>query len=200
MTEPPAAIPSEAQSPFDTGGESSTERTEPPIAEQVPLSPISPPWELFQTTLDRLTAMFEARLHHDKTKDEAFERLYSELDSLRRNDASQRLKPLYLDLILLFDRIEQICAAQTDPAITDLLGTIRDELLEILYRRDVAPISSAGTAFDSSLQQAIGTEPAASTAENNAVARVVRRGFRYEERILRPEEVVVKRYRQETRT
>ena len=82
---------------------------------------------------------------------------------------------------------------------TAFLGTIRDELLEVLYRRDVAPIHHASMTFDSSVQQAIGTEPAASAEDNNLVARVIRRGFRHGERVLRPEEVIVKRYRQEVK-
>jgi molecular chaperone GrpE len=161
--------------------------------------PEPPPWASMQGAIERLAEVFETRLRYDKTKEAAFERLYSELDSLSRDEANQRLKPLYLDLILLYDRVEQICAAQVDPAIADLLGTIRDELLEVLYRRDVAPIGHASTTFDSSVQQAIGTEPAFSPDDNNIVARVVRRGFRHGERVLRPEEVILKRYRHEVK-
>jgi molecular chaperone GrpE (heat shock protein) len=160
----------------------------------------SPPWIALQTSVQSLSDMFESRLRQDKTKDEAFNRLYAELDTLRRAESVQQLKPFYLDLILLYDRIEQICSAQTEPAIADLLGTIRDELLEVLYRRDVAPIYQASMNFDSSVQQAIGTELAASPDDNNVVARVIRRGFRCGERVLRPEEVIVKRYRQEAKT
>jgi molecular chaperone GrpE (heat shock protein) len=159
----------------------------------------SPPWITLQTSIQSLSDMFESRLRLDKAKDEAFNRLYAELDALRRAESVQQLKPFYLDLILLYDRIEQICSAQTDPATADLLGTIRDELLEVLYRRDVAPICHASVNFDSSVQQAIGTEPAAGPDDNNVVARVIRRGFRYGERVLRPEEVIVKRYKQEVK-
>lgn len=192
MTKPQSGDPPTTPSSLDADGDSLYDG-----AELSPKEEAAPPWESLQATLDLLVEKFETRLHHDKTKDEAFERLYAELDSFRRNDATQRLKPLYMDLILLFDRIEQICAAQTDPAVADLLGTIRDELLEVLYPRDVAPISCESTTCDSSVQQAVGTELASSPTENNVIARVVRRGFRHEERVLRPEEVVVKRYRQE---
>lgn len=164
-----------------------------------PANQPAPPWVALQASVQSLSEMFESRLRRDKTKDEAFDRLYAELDAFRRAESVQQLKPFYLDLILLYDRIEQICSAQTDHAIANLLGTIRDELLEVLYRRDVAPIYHASITFDSSVQQAIGTEFVASPEDNNVVARVIRRGFQYGERVLRPEEVIVKRYRQEVK-
>lgn len=90
-------------------------------------------------------------------EEKAFERLYAELDSFRRE--AQHLKPLYVDLILLHHRVEHILATQTDPSIVNLLGTIRDELLQVLYRPDVVPISNGTATIDSSIQQALGTKP-----------------------------------------
>jgi molecular chaperone GrpE len=154
--------------------------------------------EGMEVELASLNRMVESRLRYDQVKEEAFERLYAELEDLKKNAAFEQLRPLYMDLILLFDRIENIVqdtgqSPITTALLSDVLETLSDELLEILYRREIEPINATGT-FDPSVQQAIGTQPTAVEAENNQVARVVRRGFRYQDRILRAEEIIVKKY------
>lgn len=145
-----------------------------------------------------LNRTVESRLRYDEVKEEAFERLYVELEDLKKNAAFEQLRPLYMDLILLFDRIENVRqdtgqSPTTTAPLSDVLQTLSDELVEILYRREIEPINATDT-FDPSVQQAIGTQPTSVEAENNHVARVVRRGFRYQSRILRAEEVIVKKY------
>jgi molecular chaperone GrpE len=140
------------------------------------------------------------RLSYDRAKEEAFDRLYAELDALKKNAAFDQVRPLYLDLILLFDRIENICidsgaASPATPTITTLVKTLSDELLEILSRREVEIIQTASPKFDPITQRAVGTELAPTEAENNEIARVVRKGFRFRDRIVRAEEVIVKKYR-----
>jgi molecular chaperone GrpE len=157
-----------------------------------PQEPTLPPWvSTLQASVQGIAEMLDRRFRQDKTKDEAFDRLYAELDALRRAESVQQMKPLYLDLILLYDRIEQICSAHTDEGLVRILGTIRDELLEVLYRRDVSLIATSTVTFDSSVQQAVGMEPAVNPEGNNLVARIVRRGFRLGERVLRPEDTPV---------
>jgi molecular chaperone GrpE len=185
-----------APNALDTRGQSS--------AEQVDESPSSPQDEgvnqqmlaalsNLDTKLASLNRTVENRLRYDKVKEAAFERLYVELDDLKRNAAFEQLRPLYVGLILLFDRIENI-SQETEP-LSEVLQTLSDELLELLHRQEIEPIRATQCAFDPSVQQAIGIELTDVEDENNQVARVVRKGFRYRNRILRAEEVIVKKYR-----
>ena len=149
--------------------------------------------------LSALNSTVENRLQYDKLKEEAFERLYAELEELKRDAAFQNVRPLYSDLILFFDRIEstRLELAQSTPeasSLSHLLETLSDELLEILLRREVEAIQTTLSSFDPTVQRAIGTEPVSIEADNNQVARVVRKGFKYRDRILRAEEVIVKKY------
>jgi molecular chaperone GrpE (heat shock protein) len=149
--------------------------------------------------LSALNSTVENRLRYDKLKEEAFERLYAELEELKRDAAFQNVRPLYSDLILFFDRIEstRLDLAQSTPeasSLSYLLETLCDELLEILLRREVETIQTTLSTFDPTVQRAIGTEAASIEADNNQVARVVRKGFKYRDRILRAEEVIVKKY------
>jgi molecular chaperone GrpE (heat shock protein) len=181
-----------------------------PSAEQVDETPSSSPDERISrqmlaaieslaTEFSDLNRTIESRLRYDKVKEEAFERLYAELEDLKKNSAFEQISPLYMDLILLFDRIENIRqdidGSTTAPSPQkDVLKTLSDELLEILYRRGVELINTTDQTFDPSVQQAIGAQPTFSEVEKNQIDRVVRRGFRYRERIIRAEEVIIKKY------
>ena len=158
--------------------------------------------ESLATEFSSLNRKIERRISYDKVKEEAFERLYAELEDLKKNSEFENIRPLYMDLILLSDRIENIRqdieeSTATPSSLTDVLKTLSDELLEILYRREIELIKTADSTFDPRVQQAISTQPTSSEVENNQVAGVVRRGFRYRERILRAEEVIIKKHSQE---
>lgn len=138
-------------------------------------------------------------LVYDQVKEEAFNRLYAEVEEVRQDRSFQQLRPLLIDLMLLYDRIEQgiqhIHELEAGlPGTMQLLKSFRDEVLEILYRRDVEMIVVASSTFDRTLQHAIKIEPTALIDEHNQVARVIRRGFHYRNRILRSEEVIIKSY------
>ena len=148
--------------------------------------------------LSDLNQQFSDRLAKDATKEKAFDYLYGELETVKQNSSFERFKPLYLDLILLFDRVDRVCLGQTAVSggeMYNFLLTLREELLEVLYRQNIELVSSDGKAFDPTQQRAISTETTEVKAENNQLAEIVRRGFRYQNRLLRPEEVIVKKFR-----
>jgi molecular chaperone GrpE (heat shock protein) len=148
--------------------------------------------------LSHLSRTIESRLTYDQTKEEAFDRLYSELDELKKNAAFEQIRPLFMDLILLFDRIEnahyELSQSSLPSSVLNLFNSINDELLEILSRREIEPIKNANGSFDPTFQRAIGVEATLAKEENNQIARVLRKGFLYRDRLLRAEEVIVKRY------
>lgn len=147
-----------------------------------------------------LHQVIEEHLAYDRIKEEAFNRLYAEVEEVRQERSFQQLRPLLVDLILLYDRIEagirQLDELERGmPAVAQLLRSFRDEVLEILYRRDVEVIVVGSPTFDRTLQQVMKLQPTASADEHNQVVRIVRRGFRHRNRILRSEEVIVSTYK-----
>lgn len=152
------------------------------------------------TELFPLKNMFESRLRYDKTKEEAFNRLYTELDDLKKNSIIDRNRPLFIDLILLYDRIENklLESKQSTSKMSTFehfLKTLSDELLEILNRQGIEVIRITSTIFDPAFQRAIGTEFTTVKEENNEVAKVLRKGFKLHDRLLRAEEVIVKKFK-----
>ena len=162
------------------------------------LSAIASQLRTFQTTteltLSSLVELFESRLASDAVKEKAFDRLYAELADVKRDREFEQMRPLFSDLVLLFDRLDHLGnqSLETEDA-SSIAVSIRDELLEILSRRgvDIVPTTEQ---FDPALQNALGTEPTCYKENNNGIARVVRRGFRYNSRVIRHEEVFVYRF------
>lgn len=147
-----------------------------------------------------LNQIMKERLVYDRVKEEAFDRLYVEVEEVRQERGFQQIRPLLMDLILLYDRIElgmqQLYGLEGSmPEVVQLLQSFRDELLEVLYRREVEVIVAPTATFDRTLQQAVSVQPTVVLSEHNQVVRVVRRGFRYRNRILRSEEVIVSSYK-----
>ena len=140
-----------------------------------------------ESGIEQLGALVDQRLSYDAVKEEAFERLYQDLEQFRGEATAQQLRPVMLDVILLLDRVDTALAdleAVRDPR--ELLSSFRDELIEILERRGVMALSRADAAFDPKVQRAVEVESAADRVEHNSVARVVRRGYISDGKVLRP--------------
>jgi len=144
--------------------------------------------------LSNLRQIVDNRLSYDKVKEDAFERLYGELEDLKKNAIFERNRPLFIDLILLFDRLENYRQTDVEESsqFTHLLKSFSEELLEILCRQCIDIIASSKT-FDPTIQRAIKIELTSEKEEDNKVSEVLRKGFRYFDNILRPEEVIVKK-------
>jgi molecular chaperone GrpE len=145
--------------------------------------------------VSKISQIFKDRLSYDATKEEAFERLYRELEALKKNEAFERNRPLFTDLILLFDRIENYRQVNPENLSNNasVLSSISDELLEILFRQGISVIASSAK-FDPTTQRALKLNITNQEDKNNYVSQVVRKGFRYFDNILRPEEVIVNKY------
>ncbi len=128
----------------------------------------------------------------------AFDQLYEELRQYKDDFIFQAEKPLLLDLLLFYDSLNwfqrSLVNKEMSPdVIADSFQYLIDEMLELLYRRDVLPMDNRAR-FDRKTQKVVKTAPAGSKAEDYAVHQVLKRGFTRAGRVLRAEEVVVKRY------
>jgi molecular chaperone GrpE len=138
----------------------------------------------------------EAHPGEDEAKADVLRRAYQDLEDARRHATRLEWRPLYLDLILLLDRVENGVAAWTGtPAVEDFVSTVRDEIVEILARQGVVPVVSVDTRFDPHRQRALSVAPTDDPTVDHAVLSVVRRGYECDGFVLRPEEVVVARFR-----
>lgn len=149
---------------------------------------------------DQLTDLrksFSETIANDKVKERAFEELYSELRHYKDEFLVQAEKPLLLDLLLFYDSLnwfqESLVKQEMSPdVIADSFQYLIDEFLEVLYRRDVLPLEESET-FDRRVHKAVKVSPTTDKKLENKVAQVLKRGFHRNDKLLRPEEVVIHR-------
>jgi len=143
--------------------------------------------------------MVQERLANDKVREKAFDQLYEELRQYKEDFLFQAEKPLLLDLLLFYDSMNWfqeslIKQEMSADVMADSFQYLMDELLEVLYRRDVIPVEEHPR-FDATVHRAIKVQETDDESADYKVAQVLKRGFARAKKPLRPEEVVILRYR-----
>lgn len=149
--------------------------------------------------VQEMRRIVDEHIAHDPAREQAVEKLYAELRAYRDGFLAEAEKPLLLDLLLLYDSFHWFHHAlvheeRSPEVIADAFQFLVDELLEILYRRDVTPMEPVER-FDRTLHRAVQVEATGDAQLDQGVARVLKRGFLRKDQVLRPEEVVVYRHR-----
>jgi molecular chaperone GrpE (heat shock protein) len=136
-------------------------------------------------------------------RQKAYDELYAEMKDYKADFVYTSQKPLYMELLLLFDSIHRaLKKLDEDKAevvsradIRDTVTKLKEELLEILYRHDIEPVALVPPAkLDVEKQKPIKRIDTADPAEDKLVTEVIREGFMRGDVVLRPQEVVVKRH------
>ena len=166
-------------------------------------------------TVADLRAMLEMK---NAVSHSMFSALHEELKGYKDGFLLQSVyRPIIRDLVSLYDdlteirrQVAEVIAEGTrdagDSAVTKkLLDRMRtmemnlghnvEFILEVLARLDVTQLPVSSGKLDKTTQRAVAVEPTDHPGEDTLVIRLVKRGFLWHERVLRPEEVVVKRFR-----
>ena len=135
-----------------------------------------------------------------------FDSLHDEMNRYRDNFLHESLqKPFIRDLVILFDDLSGLLsqfqtAIEANSGKRGPLGQWRDNLenaihslTEILHRMEVSEIEAKET-VDRALHKVISFEPADFAEEDGQIVMRVKRGFLWRDQVLRPEEVVAKRF------
>jgi molecular chaperone GrpE (heat shock protein) len=151
-----------------------------------------------------LKATIEDQAADSSTQQRAFDTLYAELKQYKDDFIFQNEKSLLLDLLLFYDSLNwfqtSLIKKEMGPeVVADSFQYLLDEMLELLYRRDVLPMEATDS-FDRKRQKVIKTVSTDLQGDDYAIHNVLKRGFTRADRVLRPEEVVVKRFQQQDET
>jgi molecular chaperone GrpE (heat shock protein) len=134
-----------------------------------------------------------------------FDSLHDELLKYRDNFLHESLhKPFVRDLIILFDDLsalsDQLKSASSRGEKADRLAQWRGNLenaihalLEILHRLEVTEIEPKEF-VDLAIHRVVSFEPAEFSEDDGRIVMRVKRGFIWRGNVLRPEEVIAKRY------
>jgi molecular chaperone GrpE (heat shock protein) len=134
-----------------------------------------------------------------------FDSLHDEMIGYRDNFLHESLqKPFIRDLVILFDDLSRILS-QLQSAVDgeskrgpltqwrDNLENAIHSLTEILHRMEVSEIEPKDM-VDRALHKVVSFEPADFAEEDGQIVMRVKRGFLWRDQVLRPEEVVAKRF------
>ena len=149
--------------------------------------------------LRELRAELRAQRAERDTKDAAFQAMHEELQQYKDDFMLQVEKPLLLDLLLYYDSLNwfQESLVKQDMSADVLEENFQyliDELLELLYRRDVMPMESSER-FDRTQHRAVQVVQTDLREHHERITQVMKRGFRRSGTTLRPEEVIVARHK-----
>lgn len=134
-----------------------------------------------------------------------FDSLHDELLKYRDNFLHESLqKPFIHDLVMLFDDLTSLSeqfrtAAEREPdrgkmaQWRDNLENAIHSLVEILHRFEVKEIESRER-VDRAVHKVINYEPADFPEEDGCIVMRIRRGFFWRGKLIRPEEVIAKRF------
>ena len=201
---PPNEKPEERVENLPQPAKNSTVALELPQTPDEQLQGIAGALSTQNAILNNIKAELASRASYDAAKEKAIDKLSEELKLYRDNFIFQSQKPVFVELIMLYDNLEQtlnlVEDGQTHDAATCLtvknnLRNIKEELLEILYRRDVTPFVEHPETLDYKLHKTVGTVATGIEGENNKVDSIRKTGFRWNDKVIRPEEVVIKKYR-----
>jgi molecular chaperone GrpE (heat shock protein) len=156
--------------------------------------------------LHRMEEQLAALCQTESVNQRLFNSLHQELKSYRDNFLRESLqKPFIRDLVMLFDdlsnlaaQIETSSAAATKKSApihqwcANLQNAVQ-ALLEVLHRMDVTPIE-AKDRIDRKLHRVVSYEPTEIAEEDGQIVMRTKRGFVWRDEVLRPEEVVAKRF------
>jgi molecular chaperone GrpE (heat shock protein) len=142
----------------------------------------------------------------DTVNQRLFDSLHDELIKYRDNFLHESLqKPFIRDLVILFDDLSGLLAqlqtaVEANEGKRGALGHWRDNLenaihslTEILHRMEVSEIEPKEM-VDRAIHRVISFEPADFAEEDGQIVMRVKRGFLWRDQVLRPEEVVAKRF------
>src|SRR3954469_9732641 len=154
--------------------------------------------------LQQIEEQLAAIRNAESVNQRLFDSLHDELLKYRDNFVHESLqKPFIHDLVHLFDDLtslsEQLQSATNDSSRgnalqwRDNLGNAIHALVEILHRFEVNEIEARET-VDRTAHKIVSFEPAEFPEEDGHIVMRVRRGFFWRGKLIRPEEVIAKRF------
>lgn len=164
------------------------------LASETPKSDVS-------EQLQRLDEQIVALRNTETVNQRLFNTLHQELKSYRDNFLRESLqKPFLRDLVMLFDDLSGISTQMNSSGGKGPVGqwsanleNAIHSLLEILHRMEVNEIE-VKERVDRNFHRVVSYEPADFAEDDGLIVMRMKRGFIWRDQVLRPEEVVAKRF------
>ena len=159
----------------------------------------------FEEQFAKINEQLASIRNTESVNQQLFDSLHAELLKYRDNFLHESLqKPFIHDLVYLYDHLNGLCEQLANAAQEkgkrsrvsqwrDNLENAIHSLVEILHRFDVREIEPRER-VDRACHRVISYEPADFAEEDGAIVMRVKRGFVWRGKLIRPEEVIAKRF------
>jgi molecular chaperone GrpE len=198
LREQPQEAGAVSESAKTVGSEDSgvaSEATDGRRAEQVTEEPSE---ESLEITREEASTLVEKLQRARKERDEYLEnmrRMKAELENSRARLEREHARSVELaserlvkELLPILDNLER--ALEADGDIREGVEATRDQLVDILTREGLNPISSEGQSFDPAVHEALMSKPS-NEHEEDTVIQTLERGYVLNGKPIRPAKVVV---------
>ena len=190
-------ISSAMNSPYTEGADTITSSP----ANGVSTVEITRSLQLLTTEMQRLREGFDTKVKYDESKERLIDSLHRELQVYREGLHFKILRPLFIDLIAMYDDLGKLIDTMLakDPTVASNqaiqnLGSFQEAIEETLRRNGVDTFTVEESTFLASKQRILRVVDTSDPAQDKHIARRVRKGFEYEGRVLRPEVVETYKY------
>lgn len=160
-------------------------------------APLEEPLEITQDELAALADELEtARRERDEYLD-SMRRMKAEMDNSRKRQERERTRTVQLaserlvgELLPVLDNLERALEVEGD--IREGVRATREQLLAVLEREGLVPVSSDGQSFDPTFHEAVMGQPS-DEHEEDTVIQTLERGYVLNGKPIRPAKVIVAR-------
>lgn len=167
----------------------------PPLA--LPETALLPHLQALGTKLEALHQDFETKLKYDAAKDRQLDALHKELQAHRDDLYFKILRPVFMDLIAMYDDLHSIARHEDGRDSSSLsegevrmrrnLASFADTIEEILDRYGVSAFTEEGDSVSPQRQRSIKQVETSEAGQDRRIADRLRKGFCHGDKVLRPE-------------
>jgi molecular chaperone GrpE len=152
--------------------------------------------------LDALQGEFISKLKNDAHKDKLIDLLHQELQSYKNDLIKKHVQSMVVDVIKIIDDIRKLSEhyESMNPEeiernkLLHLLKRIPGDLEDIFFYQGVKPFTCSGDEFDATRQRVLKRVETSDVSLDNKVAKSLRPGYEWGDRVIRPEIVAVYLY------
>ena len=161
--------------------------------------------DLISRQLGELKDEFIGKLKYDAHKDKIIDKLHQELQEYKQDIVKKHILSIVLDVVKVADDIRKwltyfrsLDVSQRDPVkLFRYLEAIPSDLEDIFYWQGVRPYASKDGLFNPTKQRAIKKIPTDDSAKDKTIAKSLRPGYEWEDKVIRQEMVAVYVYEDE---
>lgn len=155
--------------------------------------------QLLLKEMQKLRQDFDAKVKYDQSKERLIETLHRELQTYQEGLHFRVLRPVFTDLMTLYDDINQLvegisASGNEAGAVIERMVIFQETVEDILRRNGAESFTVEGPTFQPNRQRVLRVIPTFDPAQDKQIARRVRKGFVYEDIVLRSEMVEVFKY------